>query len=156
MHQIYLFQLYHRPGLSLGEDELATLKKELHTLGSTCLKPLPNYQVFSSSPDAFNDKIIVTAYTKNGSQKRLVGFTSAVLLEINIEHVKHPVLHGGLTLVAPSDRQSGLPVQMFRRLFGEVVERYDDRVWVTSVSEMPRMLVHFCNFRPECVPIAHT
>ncbi|KAH8807466.1 hypothetical protein F5884DRAFT_880559 [Xylogone sp. PMI_703] len=149
----YHFRLHYRPGQTLSRESLDALKKEIHALGSACLHPLPLYQVFSPDPTAFDDKIIITAHQRIGDQKRLIAFTSAVLLDLNIEGVDDPVVHGGLTVIDPSQRQHGLPVQLFARLYVDLLQRYDRKIiWSTSISELPRTLVHFYTFVKDVYP----
>lgn len=148
----YDFTLYYRPGLTLSKEDLRILSKEIHRLGSVCLDPLPLYQVFSLDPAAFDDKVIVTAHQTVGLERQLVGFTSAVILNLNIDGIEDPVIHGGLTVIDPLNRQNGLPVQLFARLFMDTVKRYRRRVWLTSISELPKTLVHFYTFVQNLYP----
>jgi hypothetical protein len=159
-----IFMLHDRPGLYFNEEEKAKFVEELRALASLSLSPLPNYQCFSSSPDSLNDKIIITAHQKSerndGSDRTavkgdLVAFTSAVMLQIHgLEYAREEVFHTGLTVVDPSIRRQGLLVQLFMRLLLHICAEKEptDRVWVTSLAEIPNSLVHVATFMAEVFP----
>jgi hypothetical protein len=148
----YQLELYQQPGLHLPKADAQKLRKELLVLGSICLKPLPDYQVFSSDPAALDDKIIVTAHVSIGDERRLVGFTSAVVLDLQLVEVEGPVLHGGLTVIEQSHRKNGLVVQLWARLFVDIVSRQQKRIWITNLSGLPSMLAVFNNFTQNTYP----
>ncbi|KAK4938075.1 hypothetical protein LTR10_021396 [Elasticomyces elasticus] len=148
----YHYELLRQPGLHLSNHEQASLKQDLRSLGTLCLHPLPNYQVFSDDPGSFDDKIVVTAHRINGTKRQLVGFVATVLLDISFEGVESPVLHGGLTVVHPAHRQQGLPVALFARCFVDAVTCREGTIWVTNLSGLPRTLSHFYAFVDNVFP----
>jgi hypothetical protein len=160
-----IFTIHDRPGLKLTLSENVSLVKELRGLASLSLNPLPNYQCFSRSPRALDDKIIITAHKKIEKDNRvggadvteqgdLVAFTSAVLLPIQGLDEGGEVFHTGLTVVDPSIRRQGLLVQLFMRLLIHILTGRSptDRIWITSLSEIPNSLVHVTTFMAEVFP----
>lgn len=160
-----IFTLHDRPGLSFRSGEKPNLVEELRGLASISLNPIPDYQCFSSSPDALDDKIIITAHKK--VQKKdgagmalaekgdLLAFTSAVMLHIpGLDDEGGEVLHTGLTVVDPSIRRQGLLVQLFMRLLLHICagKSPTDRVWITSLAEIPNSLVHVAKFMADVYP----
>jgi hypothetical protein len=84
--------------------------------------------------------------------RQLAGFTSAVLFDTHIAGIKDPVLHSGLTVIAPSKRHSSLLILLFARLFVDTVARYGRRVWITNLLEVPSALVHIYTFAQSVYP----
>jgi hypothetical protein len=125
----YTFDYLYRPGDWMTERALASLSTEVVALGRKCLDPLPDYQVFLGTREAFRDKVITTARDADG---RLVAFCSCVLLPMEVGEV----LHLGLTCVEPSLRGSRLSSALANRLITRyfVTRKLLGRVWMTSVA----------------------
>ncbi|KAK8009325.1 hypothetical protein PG991_011876 [Apiospora marii] len=138
----YECEVLDQPGGLLSTAALAELHSSLRALGSHCLHPLPDYQVFSTDlTAAFANKVIVVA-RHNGE---VVGFVSAVHLLSTFEKLQHPVVHTGLTCVHPDHqrRRGGLKQQMYGHLFLHLLSRPDHRrgFWVTTVTDIVSSLV---------------
>lgn len=128
------FDVYVRPGLSLSTRAKTSLMHELRELGILCLNPLPDYQIFSTSSNSLDDKIIITAHRQcssgrpdgppSSSSTELVGFVSVVILP-PIPAVRELVFHSGLAMVKPSIRRSGLiqqPLGCLRSMFLSLIQ----------------------------------
>jgi hypothetical protein len=154
-----IFTVYDRPGLENSPAENSSLVEELKRLASLSLNPLPNYQCFSSASNALDDKVIVTAHSKvrndNGTSGKgsLIAFTSAVLLKV-VGLDGGEVFHTGLTVVDPLVRRQGLLVQLFSQLILHVYSSRstEDRIWITSLAEIPNSLVHVAIFMANVFP----
>lgn len=144
---VYKYKVHHCPGKSLGIKELAALKDELRGLGIQCLSPLPNYQVFSTSANALDDKVIVTAYDETST---LIAFLSAVLIPIN--GLKDPVVHSGLTCVAPSVRRQNIVFELLMRLFHHHFTLSPRKCVVTTRSNMPSSLIATAKYNIDIFP----
>jgi hypothetical protein len=144
----YTYTTYDRPGLWMSPDKKEALTTSLRDLGRESLNPLPNYQVFSTSPHNLDDKIIITAHTadpNNSNKQRLAAFTSSLVLDI--PGLDEPVVNAGLTVVSSSARRQGLLVKLFIWLFAAIRQRFPrGRVWLTSLAEVPNSLVQFGTF----------
>ncbi|KZP04812.1 hypothetical protein FIBSPDRAFT_878115 [Athelia psychrophila] len=132
----YKYTVHYCPGKILGNEDLSALKDELRGLGVQCLTPLPNYQVFSDSPNALDDKIIITAHDKTST---LIAFTSAVL--IPVEGLQDPIVHTGLTCIAPHARRQNLVVELMMRLFYHHFTLYPRKCGVTTFANVAGSLV---------------
>ncbi|KAK7921458.1 hypothetical protein PG985_009480 [Apiospora marii] len=138
----YECEVLDQPGGLLSPAALAELHSSLRALGSHCLHPLPDYQVFSANlTTAFANKVLVVA-RHNGE---VVGFVSAVHLLGTPEKLQHPVIHTGLTCVHPNHQRQrgGLKQQMYGRLFLHLLSRPTHRrgFWVTTVTDIVSSLV---------------
>ncbi|HEY5924429.1 MAG TPA: GNAT family N-acetyltransferase [Kofleriaceae bacterium] len=139
----YRFDYLYRPGRTLAEPALHELSREISALGARCLEPLPDYQVFLGTRDAFADKIVTTARDSDGT---LVAFCSCVLLPMQAGEV----LHLGLTCVAPELRGSRLSSTLAQRLITRyyVTQKLYRRLWMTSVACVLSVLGNVaCRFR---------
>ncbi|KZP19601.1 hypothetical protein FIBSPDRAFT_559908 [Athelia psychrophila] len=132
----YKYAVHYCPGKTLGQEDISALKDELRGLGVQCLTPLPNYQVFSDSPNALDDKIIVTAHDTTST---LIAFMSAVL--IPIAGLQDPIVHTGLTCIAPTARKQNLIVELLMRLFHRHFALSPRTCVVTTRSNMASSLV---------------
>jgi len=138
----------YRPGRWMTGRALGALSAELTALGRRCLAPLPDYQVFRGTRDAFSDKVITTA--RDPADGHLLAFCSCVLLPMPVGEV----LHLGLTCVDPSLRGSRLSNALANRLILRyfVTRRRLRRVWLTSVacvlSVLGSVARHFRNAYP--------
>jgi len=148
-----IYTIHDRPGLTYTEKDKSDLVEELRALASLSFNPVPKYQCFADSPNALDDKVIITAHRKG----ELVGFTSAVM--IKIEGLEAPgqageVFHCGLAVIHPSFRNQGTLAQFFNRLIHHV---YGDRpptekLWITSRSRVPNVLVQVATFFAHVFP----
>lgn len=130
---------------------------ELRTLGNICLRPLPNYQVFANSSSALDNKIIITAHAnrKVGPEEvvgELIAFAFAVF--ITILSIEGDVIHTRLTAISPSVRRKGLLVPFFMRALLHVYSEREptERLWTTSLAEVPNSLVHISTFMADVFP----
>lgn len=123
----------------MGDEDLDRLVAELRQVGTLCLEPLPDYQVFLGTREALSDKVITTARDGDGT---LIGFCSAVLLPI--EGVGR-VLHLGLTCVHPAARGKRLTYALVEHLVIRyfVTKRLLGRLWVTNVAAVLSSLGNF-------------
>lgn len=126
----FSYDYLYRPGRWMMDGELSSLSAEVTALGRRCLEPLPAYQVFLGTREAFSDKVITTA--RDPADGRLLAFCSCVLLPMPVGQV----LHLGLTCVDPSLRGSRLSNTLANRLILRyfVTRRQLRRVWMTSVA----------------------
>jgi hypothetical protein len=124
------YDYLYRPGDWMTDRALRSLSAEVTELGRRCLEPLPDYQVFLGTREAFSDKVLTTA--RDPADGRLLGFCSCVLLPMPVGEV----LHLGLTCVDPSLRGSRLSKTLANRLISRyfVTRRLFRRVWMTSVA----------------------
>lgn len=144
----YAYDYLDRPGRWMTDRELSALSAEVTALGRRCLAPLPDYQVFLGTREAFSDKVITTA--RDPADGRLLGFCSCVLLPMPVGEV----LHLGLTCVDPALRGSRLSNTLANRLILRylITRRLFRRVWMTSVacvlSVLGNVAKHFRNAYP--------
>ncbi|KZP14860.1 hypothetical protein FIBSPDRAFT_921313 [Athelia psychrophila] len=143
----YRYTVHYCPGRTLGKEDLSALKDELRGLGVQCLTPLPNYQVFSDSPNALDDKIIVTAHDKTST---LIAFLSAVL--IPIEGLQDPIVHTGLTCIAPNARRQHLVIELLMRLFHHHFTLHPRKCVVTTQSNVAGSLVSTATYTKDVFP----
>ncbi|KAI0130574.1 hypothetical protein BJ170DRAFT_706823 [Xylariales sp. AK1849] len=151
MSSIYETELLHRPGRKLSVSAQKVLQASLLKLGSQCLNPLPDYQVFSTNlSEAFDDKILVLA--RYGD--RVIAFVSAVI--IRIPQLQCPVIHSGLTVIHPEHRRSAGVIQLlFGNLFLHVLCEYPGGVWITTLAEVISSLVHMSKYAINVFPSPH-
>ncbi|KAK7977207.1 hypothetical protein PG996_003279 [Apiospora saccharicola] len=138
----YECEVFDQPGTVFSKEAQAVLHSSLRALGSQCLHPLPDYQVFSADVTAaFANKVLVVARHSGN----LVGFVAAVHLLGTPEKLQHPVVHTGLTCVHPHHqrRRGGLKQQMYGHLFLHLLSRPSHRrgFWVTTVTDIVSSLV---------------
>lgn len=133
----HVFETFHQPGRYWTTDEKARLRRELRHVGQAALGSVPDYQCFSESPSAFDDKVMVIA-REGGPTGRIIGFVSCILLEIDDIGT---VLHTGLTCVLPQKRRQGVQKQLFTRLHKLLCTHYPLGIWFTSVSSSLASLV---------------
>lgn len=126
----FQFSYLGRPGRRLDDAAADALCAELIEVGRTCLSPLPHYQVFVGGRACLSDKVLMLARDASG---RLVGFTSAVVLEVA---GVGPVLHLGLTCVRPEARGARLTHLLVSKLVTRfyATRRAFRRLWVTNVA----------------------
>lgn len=129
-HSECTFEAHHRPGLYWTTKQKNKLRRELRAVGEASLPSVPNYNCFSDSPSAFDNKVLVLA-RECGSKGRIVGFVSCILLTVDGIGT---VLHTGLTCVLPQKRRQGLQGQLFARLHRLLCAEYPRGIWFTSVS----------------------
>ncbi|KAH8660520.1 hypothetical protein BX600DRAFT_438734 [Xylariales sp. PMI_506] len=140
-------EVIDRPGINLSVVERDALQSELRELGSICLNPLPNYQVFErESGNALDDKIVVVARAEEG----LVAFVSTIVL--TIEGLEKPVIHTGLTVIHPSYRKSGVMQDMFANLFFYLLASNPEGVWCTTLAEVISSLAQMALYTTKAFP----
>lgn len=141
-------QLYHRPGLSMGADELKNFYHELCDVARSCLDELPNYQCLTGKREEFSRLIISVARDENG---KMMGFCSSYLLDTGD---KIPVLHLGLTCVRPETRGSKLTHKLtLKVVVGHLLRTSWFRpVWISNVacvlSSLGNVGLHFEDVYP--------
>jgi hypothetical protein len=144
----YRYELILRPGRRWAAPERARRLAELRDLGALCLEPFPEYQIFLGTPEELEDKLLVSARTRDG---RLAGFSSAVLLQVP---EVGEVLHLGLACVHPGARGGALTVQLYlRTLVGYLLRRRPlGRAYVTNVAAVLSSLGNFALAMREAHP----
>ncbi|KAH9904149.1 hypothetical protein F4778DRAFT_84366 [Xylariomycetidae sp. FL2044] len=127
---------------TFDRHELNKLQVSLTELGSLCLAPLPNYQVFDMDLErAFADKILVIA--RQGAT--IAGFVSAVKLDI--PGLDHPAIHSGLTCIHPIHRRArGALRHLFAELFLHILHQHPGGVWMTTVTDRVSSLVQMSKY----------
>jgi hypothetical protein len=148
----YDYRILFKPGFTLSENDQLVLRDELCALGSLSIRPLPDYQVFSTKESCLDDKLIVAAYTKTKNARQLVAFTSAVLLDIGQPENRDTIVHCGLTVVHPQHRGRNLVIHLFAHLFMDVVTRWDGPVWLSNLSARSDLLGLFHTFVQDVYP----
>jgi hypothetical protein len=135
----YRFEFLARPGLRWSDAERAARVAQLREVGSLCLEPLPEYQVFLGTREELSDKLLIEARTPDGT---LAGFCSAVLLDVS---GVGEVLHLGLTCVRPEARGAALTHALSSRLVVRhlLKRRPWERVYVTNVATVLSSLGNF-------------
>lgn len=126
----YAFESHHRPGRHWTTKQKDKLRCELRAVGEASLPSVPNYNCFSESPTAFDNKVMVIA-REGGSTGRIVAFVSCILLTIDGIGT---VLHTGLTCVLPEKRRQGLQGRLFTHLHRLLCAEYPSGIWFSSVS----------------------
>lgn len=123
-------EYYERPGRHLPELEVLRLCHALREVGEACFDELPDYQCFSGV-DGLKGNVLTVARNSEG---RMLGFSSALLL--NVEGLKTPVLHLGLTCIHPDAR--GL--RLTHRLASQLAVKYLlknnplGNIWISNVA----------------------
>ena len=131
----YTFETHFQPGQYWTMAEKDQVRNELRRVGEACLPIMPNYQCFSDSPSAFDDKIVIIARQEPAS--RIVAFTSASLLVIDDFGT---VLDVGLTCVLPEQRRQAFQFRLFARLLTLICKKHPKGIWVTNISGTPSSL----------------
>ncbi|KAF3016407.1 hypothetical protein E8E14_002100 [Neopestalotiopsis sp. 37M] len=143
----YEIKVFDRPGRQWTDETISQLQDELRQLGSLCLNPLPEYQMFDkSSRRALDDKLIATA-RENG---KIIAAVSAVWLYI--PGLQQLILHTGLTLVHPQYRKSGVNIQLFATQWLYVLRLYPKGIWLSTLAEVVSSLVHITKFTMNAYP----
>lgn len=142
-HAKYRLQFLFRPGLWMGNSQLAELNRQLREVALTCFEEVPPYQCLLGTRDEFADKAISLAWAPDG---HLAGFCSMLLL--HVDEVGE-VVHLGLTCVRPDDRSAGLTHQLTRKALTSYLVRRKPvgKLWVTNcaavLSSLGNVALHF-------------
>jgi hypothetical protein len=110
--------------------EKQRLSRALYDVADACFDEVPDYQCLSG-PDGLNNNVLTVA---RGADGRILGFASALLLDV--EGLKAPVLHLGLTCVHPDAR--GL--RLTHRLASQLAVKYLihsnplGKIWLSNVA----------------------
>jgi len=123
-------EIYHRPGMVMGQSELRRFHQEILEVAKSCLSEIPYYQCLTGEVEQYRRLIIAVARDRQG---RMMGFCSAYLLPVG---EVGEVLHLGLTCVRPDARGGGLT----HKLTAKVVVGHLLRtswlapVWISNVA----------------------
>jgi hypothetical protein len=142
-----IFSLHDRPGLSWTPARCHEIRSELRKVASHCLSPLPSYQCLSSSPHAFDDKLLIIARSRTTNE--IVAFVSAVYLPVPDIPL---LLHTGLTCILPEYRRSGLTIMLFHHVFVHMVSQHPGGFWLSSLAEVPSSLVSINTYATNVFP----
>ena len=137
----FTVEYLYRPGVRLRDEPLERLTREVCELGRRCLHPLPDYQVFLATREAFEDKVLTIA--RREEDGAMVGFCSAVLLPVDGVGV---VLQLGHICVDPNFRGARVSNALCSKLVTHYFFRRKlvGRLWITNVENLYscRALVH--------------
>lgn len=132
-------RVFERPALWMDESALATLRADLHSVAAQCLPDATlDYGVFDPVSDALGRSIVTVVSDGAG---RPIAINALALVHLDI--VPHPVevLHLGLVMVVPDQRQRKLSWVLYGlTCFLIFIRRQMRPVWITSVSQVPAVV----------------
>ncbi|TCD60165.1 hypothetical protein EIP91_010624 [Steccherinum ochraceum] len=143
-----------RPGLRWSPERKTQLVRELRSCAALCLSPLPDYQCLSFEPTSLDNKIIAVA-RRGSSAGPIVAFFSTVVLSVpSLEDPSKllPILHTGLTCIAPDVRRTSLTVVIGAYTFQRMLELHPSGFWFTSLAEVPSSLVSVARYGAHVYP----
>jgi len=144
----FTVELYHRPGLYMGEADLKRFHEEIISVAETCLTEIPYYQCLTGEVAQYQRLIIAVARDRKG---RMIGFCSAYLLGMA---EAGEVLHLGLTCVRPDARGGGLTHKLTAKVvIGHLLRTsWLAPVWISNVacvlSSLGNVGLHFEDVYP--------
>ena len=128
-----------RPGEWMEPVRLDALRAELNAVAAQCLTDVPlDYGVFNPASDALNQSIITVVSDDTG---RPIAINALSLMELDIPPEPVEVLHLGLVMVVPDQRQRKLSWVLYGlTCFLIFVRRQMRPVWITSVTQVPAVV----------------
>ena len=133
-------RIVERPGLTLGEDELADLTQKLrevasHTLPSGSL----TYGVFSGERERLSN--VVVTLISDAATGRPIGFNALALMDVTIDGEPRVVTHLGLVMVDRDERSRGLSSTLYGLTTLLLFARGGLRpFWVSNVTQVPAVV----------------
>lgn len=133
-------RIIERPGLWIGEDELAKIRNDLTTIAKASLpKKKLNYGVFSKAGNALDNSIITIVYEKETNKP--IAFNALVLIDLTLGEKPIKVLHLGLVMIDPQARSKGLSWILYGLTCFFLFLRNQLRpVWVSNVTQVPAVV----------------
>ncbi|MEJ6747459.1 MAG: hypothetical protein QNK98_12130 [Yoonia sp.] len=132
-------QVYERPGEWMEPAKLDALRADLNAVAAQCLPDVPlNYGVFDPASCALS-RLIVTVVSDDTGRPIAINALAPMELDIPPEPVE--VLHLGLVMVVPDQRQRKLSWVLYGlTCFLILVRRQMRPVWITSVTQVPAVV----------------
>ena len=132
-------QVYERPGEWMEPAKLDALRADLNAVAAQCLPDVPlNYGVFDPASCALSRLIVTVVSDDTG---RPIAINALALMELDIPSEPVEVLHLGLVMVVPDQRQGKLSWVLYGlTCFLILVRRQMRPVWITSVTQVPAVV----------------
>jgi hypothetical protein len=132
-------RVYERPGEWMEPAKLDALRADLNAVAAQCLPDVPlNYGVFDPASCALSRLIVTVVSDDTG---RPIAINALALMELDIPSEPVEVLHLGLVMVVPDQRQGKLSWVLYGlTCFLILVRRQMRPVWITSVTQVPAVV----------------
>lgn len=132
-------RVYERPGLWMETKALDVLRTDLHAVAVHCLPDTSlDYGVFDPTSDALSRSIVTVVSDDTG---RPIAINALALMKLDILPEPVEVLHLGLVMVVPDQRQRKLSWVLYGlTCFLIFIRRQMRPVWITSVTQVPAVV----------------
>lgn len=132
-------RVYERPGLWMDSAALDALRVDLHAVAAQCLPDAAlDYGVFDLASDALKWSIVTIVSDDKG---RPIAINALALMTLDILPEPIEVLHLGLVMVVPDQRQRKLSWVLYGlTCFLIFIRRQMRPVWITSVTQVPAVV----------------
>ncbi|MFT5065564.1 MAG: hypothetical protein ACJAXK_001946 [Yoonia sp.] len=132
-------RVYERPGLWMDSAALDALRVDLHAVAAQCLPDAAlDYGVFDPASDALKRSIVTIVSDDKG---RPIAINALALMTLDILPEPIEVLHLGLVMVVPDQRQRKLSWVLYGlTCFLIFIRRQMRPVWITSVTQVPAVV----------------
>ncbi len=136
----YRVWIVERPGATLADSALATLKQQCESVVRTCLGgAMLDYGLFADDGAAW-DRSVITLVTRT-SDGQPVAFNAMPLLDVIQGGERAAVLHLGLVMVDPAERSGGLSWILYGLTCFALFLRQGMRpLWISSVTQVPAVV----------------
>ncbi len=134
-----MVRIVERPGLWMGEGELADLSESLKVIAE---KTLPRegltYGVFSADASRMADSIITLVSRSDGTP---IAFNALAIMQVQTEPHPQQVLHLGLVMVDPHERSKNLSWVLYGlTCFLIFLRRQLRPIWISNVTQVPAVV----------------
>lgn len=136
----YRVWIVERPGATLADSALVTLKQQCESVVRACLDgEILDYGLFADDGAAW-DRSVITLVTRIADGAP-VAFNAMPLLEVIQNGERAAVLHLGLVMVDPAERSGGLSWILYGLTCFALFLRQGMRpLWISSVTQVPAVV----------------
>jgi len=132
-------RIMERPAMWMAPTELDTLRTDMAQVAKACLPDAAlTYGVFDPDSDALSRSVVTLVTDEAG---RPIALNALGLMTVNVAPAPVDVLHLGLVMVAPDQRQRKLSWVLYGlTCFLIFIRRQMRPIWVSSVTQVPAVV----------------
>ena len=132
-------RIVERPALWMSPDALAALRRDMDAIAGACLPNDPlTYGVFDPQGDALTRSVITIVKDASGAP---IALNALGVMTVAVQPEPHDVLHLGLVMVVPEQRQRKLSWVLYGLTCFLIFMRRQMRpIWVSSVTQVPAVV----------------
>lgn len=143
--------IYDKPGLWMGDSELAGLRAEITSVAAAAIPGELTYGVFRPERRPYENRLIVVG--RHVGRGEAVGFNAMPELAVSTPEGPVRVLHLGLLVIHPSYQRQGFQGLLYGLGAFSAIHRIPERpVWMSNVTEVPAVFGAVCDHFMDAYP----